>query len=61
MVSENFEARLVLGVGILLIGFPRFADWLDESYLVSAASRIWSCALAAVSRWHSSVASIRGN
>ena len=49
MVSENFEARLVLGVGILLIGFPWFADWLDEPYLVSTASRIWIYALAAMS------------
>ncbi|MEC7216280.1 MAG: branched-chain amino acid ABC transporter permease, partial [SAR324 cluster bacterium] len=49
MVSENFEARLMLGVGILLIGFPWFADWLDEPYLVSTASRIWIYALAAMS------------
>ena len=49
MVAENFEARLVLGVGILLIGFPWFADWLDEPYLVSTASRIWIYALAAMS------------
>ena len=49
MVSENFEARLILGVGILLIGFPWFADWLDEPYLVSTASRIWIYALAAMS------------
>ena len=49
MVSENFEARLMLGVGFLLIGFPWFADWLDEPYLVSTASRIWIYALAAMS------------
>ena len=44
-----FEARLMLGVGFLLIGFPWFADWLDEPYLVSTASRIWIYALAAMS------------
>ena len=49
MLSENFEAKLALGVGLLLIGFPWLVDWLEEPYLVSTASRIWIYALAALS------------
>ena len=49
MLSENFEARLALGVGLLLIGFPWLVGWLEEPYLVSTASRIWIYALAALS------------
>ena len=49
MLSENFEAKLALGVGLLLIGFPWLVNWLEEPYLVSTASRIWIYALAALS------------
>ena len=49
MFSENFEAKLALGIGLLLIGFPWLVGWLEEPYLVSTVSRIWIYALAALS------------